>query len=50
MVIVKTKGSHGEFSGGLLVAFATSGRLSSYLHGCLLCPDILLVLPSLYAN
>ncbi|EFH39020.1 predicted protein [Arabidopsis lyrata subsp. lyrata] len=29
MVIVKTKGSHGIFYGGLLVAFATSGRFSA---------------------
>ncbi|CAH8275780.1 unnamed protein product [Arabidopsis lyrata] len=33
MVIVKTKGSHGEFSGGLLVAFATSGSCSVDVKG-----------------
>jgi hypothetical protein len=30
MVIVKTKVSNGEFFGGLLVAFASSGRLVSF--------------------
>ncbi|CAH8281063.1 unnamed protein product [Arabidopsis lyrata] len=33
MVIVKTKGSHGEISGGLLVAFATSGSCSVDVKG-----------------